>query len=73
MIVILFFTQKSPKWLLDNGHIEEAMEVLTTIGRTNGVLSKDEVYQQSLKSKEYDDQELSESFINDFWRDPVNL
>ena len=45
MIVILFFTQKSPKWLLDNGHIDEAMEVLTSIGRINGVLSKDEVYQ----------------------------
>lgn len=38
MIVMFTCACKTPKWLQNKGHLDEANEVLTLIGRTNGTL-----------------------------------
>ena len=46
MLILLIFGCKSPKWLYTNGYVDEANEVLTLVGRTNGVLGKDEKFEK---------------------------
>lgn len=76
MVVILFFVEESPKWLYDKGHIKETKDLLTSIGRINGVLSKDEYYNNQLSYQsniQKNQKQQNENYVSEFFKNPSNI